>query len=1128
MRKLYLLFFVGLATVAMAEPVDVSTARSKVATFLAQQSQKGLRKAPLKGKTWRQTLTTAHADKQYYVFNVGDNDGFVVTAADDAVQPVLGYTTSGRFSEKDMPEGMRGWFKSISAEVAFAAAHGKALQPAVVGRKAVSPLLSAKWNQNSPYNDQCPLLENRRCYTGCVATALAQVLFYHKWPQGKVAKLPAYEYDLYLSNGRKKHVSVDGLPATQFDWSALTDVYNDNSGEQARAEVAKLMRYAGQALQMQYDVTSSGTTMDPDVIKKYFGYDNGMRTVKRKQYSREEWEKLIYAELQAKRPVLYGGSNDRGGHAYVVDGYDGNGMFHVNWGWGGSANGYFLLSLLNPNSVGIGASAGSEGFNFENSAVVGIQPPNDVDEQTEFPLVTLMGTMDSEEVRDGRMEVARNEDGTFTLPDMMFDMINYKPDDCYIAVGAVCVENAFGEVVQTLQTFDINTTFTPSVEKMGTWKQFIVSGKQLLSTLSDGIYRIKIFGSKRQGGGFLPLEETRDNFVEAVIEGNTLKLHHNTSSDILVINSHEVIGSLETGEAVTLRLNVTNNSLSNNNPPLFLYVNGSSTFSSRVGTHIDAGTTGTVDIHFTPFRAGDYRLKISPIGSPSEKVTPYMIELTAQKPAKYDLEGVLQIDNSFKLGDKVCASGTDLKLSLKVTNNGNANFNNNIMFDVYSVYNGSYERLTTAKVTVELSKGETKTVETVVNGLQTGKQYCVNYSYRSEGLLQRSYLQEVNLVESPFVYNGVLYRKNVAGNTVEVVDYTAVITTASPIGKEPTFDYRNGYNGMVNISPVALDGQGNSFRVTGVAASAFANTENLKVVLPAGLTEVKANAFQNNTGLEIYALSPKAPTQTDAFSNSTPKAIHLISGATGYETWGGTKDNNIGKRTFTDGQTADIPADGNVYEMTFTRALKNKVWNVLTLPFDTYADVLPMYFGEQTEVAVFDPTSTVDHINFTTVKSGLIPAGTPFLVKPGKEGNSTSGFTMAAFMGTQPVAQGVMTDDGMLTLKGTFNPTAVESGKAYLIANGGKYTLATGDDAARTVTGFAAYLYADEPLPTPIDNATITVNKGNTTTAVTAVTLSPAVGNNAIYNLQGQRMQLPFDRLPAGIYIVGGKKVVKK
>lgn len=1125
MRKLSLLLFVGLAAVAMAEPVDVSTARSKVAAFLAQQSKKGLRKAPLKGKTWRQTLTTAHADKQYYVFNVGDNNGFVVTAADDAVQPVLGYTTSGNFSEKDMPEAMRGWFKSISAEVAFAAAHGKAMAAPTRVRKPVEPLLTSLWNQDSPYNDQCPLMRGQRCYTGCVATALAQVLYYHKWPQKEVGTLPAYEYDSYDAYGGSEHMSVDALPATTFNWDAMTDTYGRNSSQEARKAVATLMRYTGQALKMQYDLTGSGTVTDAEVIKSYFGYDDGTRFVKRRSYTREEWENMIYEELKAKRPVVYGGQNDMGGHAYVVDGYDGNGMFHVNWGWAGNANGYFLLSLLNPNSTGIGATSGNEGFSFENNAIVGMQRPNDVKEQTEIPLTHTYADISDDAVKNGRMEVTRNEDGTFSLPNLEFDMINYKEAEYFVADGAVCVMNERGEIVQTLDTWSINKTFTPSVEEMGTWDTHAVSDKKLLANLPDGIYRIKLCGNSKSGDPFMPFEGSRDFFVEAVVEGNTLKLHHNTMSDLVVINSHEVIGSLEQYEPVTIRLNVTNKTLSNNNPPLYLYLDGKSDKTSVVGTHIDAGKTGTVDIHFSADVAKKYTVDISPLGSRSTKYPPYSLTVTTIKPKRYDLTGVLQISDRFKQDGKVYVSGKDLKLSLNVTNNGTETYNKNIVFEVFD--DQGYT-VTSGVVPVQLAKNENKVLETVVKDLTPGKDYGVNWTYRSEGRIQRSGMHYVTMVEDPFIYKGVLYKKTGTGNTVEVIGWNKVSTTASPIADKPTFAETNGYSGMVNISPVAVDAKGNSYRVTGVAASAFANTENLKVVLPAGLTEVKANAFQNNTGLEIYALSPNAPTQTDAFSNSTPKAVHLVSGATGYETWGGTKDNNIGKRTFTDGQTADIPADGNVYEMTFTRTLENKVWNVMTLPFDTYADVMPMYFGEQTEVAVFDPTSTVDHINFTTVKSGLISAGTPFLVKPGKEGNSTSGFTMAAFMGTQPATQGVMTDDGMLTFKGTFNPTAVDSGKAYLISNGGKYTLATGDEAARTVTGFAAYLYSDEQLPTPIDNATITVNEGNTTTAVTTVTLSPTVGNNAIYNLQGQRMQLPFDRLPAGIYIIGGKKVVKK
>ncbi|MDE6269998.1 MAG: C10 family peptidase [Muribaculaceae bacterium] len=315
-----------------------------------------------------------------YVFS--GSAGYLVLPNDDAAPALLGYSDGSAFDAEHNPN-LAYWLESLSAEIDYLTA-GQQSAPAKIdrpARAAIAPMVATRWNQESPYNDDCPTVNGTRCVTGCVATAMAQVLKYHNHPaQGTGQESYPWKYRLQGVEYEQK-LSFD-YGATTFNWDAMTNQYDASSTEESKAAVAELMYACGVGVHMGYGTgASSASSMSiPSAIINHFGYDKAAWVASRDAYGLDEWEEMIYNELKENRPVLYGGQGSGGGHEFVCDGYSRDGFFHFNWGWGGMSDGYFLLSALNPGNLGTGGGAG--GYNFQQDAVMGVQPAKEGSEYT--------------------------------------------------------------------------------------------------------------------------------------------------------------------------------------------------------------------------------------------------------------------------------------------------------------------------------------------------------------------------------------------------------------------------------------------------------------------------------------------------------------------------------------------------------------------------------------------------------------------------------------------------------------------------------------------------------------------------------------------------------------------------
>ena len=385
MRKNFtLLFFMWFAITANAAPISVKQAKNAATNFLMQNF--GQTKSAIDDLTlvWSDTETMKSGDVQptFYVFNTTGSNGFIVIAGDDEAYPVLGYSTQQSFRTENMPANLKAWFESYQKQIHWL----RETRPAVpaeiseawaalnkgslVFKSTGVQLTTALWDQIAPYNDLCPTLNGIHTYTGCVATATSIVMRYHKWPatgQG------GFSYTTTTNN-----LSVSANFDTNFDWDNMPMQYvaGQYTAQQAQ-NVATLMFDCGVFAQMDYDTTNSGalTINAAQGLVNYMQYDKSLRLLSRDNYQTIEWVQLLNNEINNNRPVMYGGENSlKEGHQFILDGYTEDNYYHINWGWSGLANGFYLLDAFNPEVQGTGGNSGG-GFSIGQDALIGIQKP---------------------------------------------------------------------------------------------------------------------------------------------------------------------------------------------------------------------------------------------------------------------------------------------------------------------------------------------------------------------------------------------------------------------------------------------------------------------------------------------------------------------------------------------------------------------------------------------------------------------------------------------------------------------------------------------------------------------------------------------------------------------------------
>lgn len=446
MKKILLGLLAAMVSMTLfAERVAPDDAALVANNFMNVASASSAKKAAAPKKMVRKATAE---ENLFYIYENANGEGWVIIAGDDALAPVLAYSETGTFRTENMPVNVKSWLgkynkfvRKIEDEGVIATEEAteqwttlrrgarKAKGDAVVG-----PLIDTQWDQDSPYYDLCPGTGTSKAYTGCVATAMAQVMNYWQWPVKGTGSHSYQPLDPNSETGAKSKrygVQSADFGSTTYDWANMLDKYTSGATSAQKTAVATLMFHCGVATEMMYGNDADGGSgtytvnygdwEDPQCAQNafvtYFGYkSDGLTGYMRdgfmyegvqyyKKWSDADWTAMVKEELDKRHPIMYGGAGKEGGHSFICDGYDDSDYFHFNWGWSGSNDGYYLLSNLVPGSGGAGG--GGYDFSEDQDVIIGIVP-----DKKDMPEVTITWSVNGETT-----ETVFHEEDALVLPD---------------------------------------------------------------------------------------------------------------------------------------------------------------------------------------------------------------------------------------------------------------------------------------------------------------------------------------------------------------------------------------------------------------------------------------------------------------------------------------------------------------------------------------------------------------------------------------------------------------------------------------------------------------------------------------------------------------------------------------
>ena len=595
MRRLWIIFlFIAIPAMMFADVVTEQDALLKAKQFMPgksfEQPQKPNRAPARDGKI---------DNPAYYVFNATGNEGFVIVSADDRTEAILGYADNGYFDQDNLPSNVKAWFEYYEQSIR-SLGNAPAQDPQQrTPHAAIEPLIKTKWNQDTPYNLQCPMDGEERSITGCVATAIAQIMNYHQWPASTTQEIPAY-------TTKTKAINVEALPTTTFKWDLMKYEYqNDAVGDTASA-VAELMRYCGQALLMDYTSDESGANINAANLINYFNYSKNTRETSREYYSNNQWEDLVYNEISNNRPVAYSGlaTDTKSAHEFICDGYDGNGLFHINWGWGGYCDGFFSLSILNPSGRGLGGGSSSQGYSDLQWILIGFSPASNQEEPV--PQMISWDVSVSESNYE-RVSTATDFE-SISLSGYIHTIYSVLPQkELEVETGWAlysddtlkqCLGYKANTVSNTLED-DLNNNMSVSFG----------------SDVKDGQYRIcQVYRLAGETGWSLSQDAIRECLV-VNITGNNMTIQKINYSTMITVNSLTSVGTAIKNEKSYVKANITNNGKNYKQTIIIKYhKNGlMGNASSSTITYLNPGETSDVILSFTPSSSGIYVVTVGDV-----------------------------------------------------------------------------------------------------------------------------------------------------------------------------------------------------------------------------------------------------------------------------------------------------------------------------------------------------------------------------------------------------------------------------------------------------------------------------------------------------------------------------------
>ena len=1085
------LSLVGLlvAMLTMAGPVSLQQAQQRAQQFLGQRGA-----APTSGsmrlakkQTKLEQATSASADAYYYVFNVGEQQGFVIVSGDDRTEEILGYADSGSFAEENMPDNMRAWLEGYQDQMRWMDEHN--YQPGNTAPKRLSgdekgPLLSTTWDQDEPYNNNCPKFQNTSelCVTGCVATAMAQVLAYYglnesvRKPAGTTKVIPAYECSTNWTG--YGHMSVAEKPITTFDWANMLTSYSGTSTDAQKAAVAKLMEYCGASVQMNYgNVANGGSGANSgDVapaLRNYFAFD--ATYVERQNYSLTSWEDLIYSELVAERPVYFSGHSSGGGHAFVVDGFK-DGLFHVNWGWGSHCDGYFVLSILNSgDNSGIGASTSNDGYSFSQAAIIGVKPGTGqgFSGQLSFNILSVSSNQITAEVY--------NESGEDNIFEWGVGYVSGGVIEPLVIEGPFNLENGSG--FYNMPEYEVCP------------RTFTIDG----SNLEQGTYPLVCISrvyNENNPGPWLTKMSPDYNYIEAVVdaEKNVSLTQHPVPS--LSVSSFSLPGTKVKNDEQPVEATITNSG-DEFYGVLYLFAsqdeNEKGSYKNRGGCTIGHGQTTTMQFSFKPNASGTWHLWVATDSNGKNCIAQTQAEISVDP---YVPSGTIMLS-------EVTINGTN---SWELDSEGNRN--------AYLIDDAASLDLVFKPTVLNIS------------GDDLTEPIKLQFSLEKLKLVDNSW-------EQVDYYGSASFTSFSANSSVDFVS----MSTSSPGYGTYRFvlklnDVYQDTHYVVHYGKAALpiwSSSGNSDKEL-VTGNTITIPDDVTAVNLSGVDLSKFSVTANNNDNTLYFLGasqtiPDGLSGKNVVMGTTAETITISEGNDFYSPIAFTVTDKISyKRTFSRGYSSD-----------------GKGWSTISLPFsvtkvttDNGARELDWFHntsdaGKNFYLMAFtsDGGSSVIFSHANTFE-----ANTPYIIAvPGSEFGTNWSLVnkelefSAGDKGTVtvPATTEIVSSGNNYHFFGTLATTSAAS--IYKLNDDGNLFQLTSNASE---VPFRAYFTAVGGSD-GVSSLGIGFGNGTSTGIGPAFISTPNADRQGVYSLSGVKVAdgSSLDNLPAGIYVINGKKVIK-
>jgi hypothetical protein len=1129
MRRLFFLatgiIFLSTLT-AWAGPVDSKKAQEEAAAFVSQQRTAAPRQMQLADSRRNATAGTP----AYYVFNIDNGKGFVIVSGDDRTNPILGYSDEGAFDAKRMPANMKAWLDGYAeqlqvlstmddkqAEKALSASR----RAAVATRNSIAPLTTTKWDQATPYWNECPQFMNsddpadgyELPYTGCVATSMSQIMYFYKQPAETLAEIPSYQFTVAGSQmGEYSTVTMDAQPVTKFDWDNMRETYTGAEDEVYTSAVAHLMLYAGCSVKMQYGLSASGAYTD-DIPKgfKYFGY--GSKLAFRNDYTQEAWDNLVYSELAEGRPMIYNGTaGSGGGHSFVCDGYEYGNYFHINWGWGGMGNGYFQLSILNPSASGIGGSSSAEGYNMKQNIVYNIIPNT--------------ATPDGGSTQPGDEEVAMLSVTGLKVTGTTTSYPYWERDN--VSQGFSIYKNKtfqlnYADHVGCQKRFDVGlalydgkdyTLFinrgnyaTALTSALGSYEEF---GKNISDSRNAVKFAAGITGHYKIVPMYLlegttewkPMKESDRFYLDTEIDNTTMSFVVHPIINLSATN-FDFTGNLKVGGKVQVNVTIQNNSTDRFFGDIYLDFGGQqideySQYTTVIQAEVLAGQSNVVTFNVSPQTAGTKTVKAMLPGSYSgdfNSIGSGSVTIAASEAAE-ELNLTVEIEavnSSEVVEDNTHGTLYDSHVQFKatITNHADGEYNKYVIAPLFicqwdaddGKFNGSM--VTYKQQSLSLAKNESKTLYFDFDNLAAGSIYSMN-----------------------------LYARNNVPDSEEGTHLENIV--------------QSGESKFYAIKPGIITWNGDGTRTGLKPVDGFAIPDDVAAISleGLGLSSVTPNGNPNT----LYFLgdgeaTPDGLSGKNVVKGSTADNIVLVDGYDFYTP-----------------QT--ITADAISYERTFAQGHHNGVstgWSTITLPF------APTTVTNATDNKTIDwfrsSTDTgkqfwlcdfymEDGADVTFRNAPTMEANVPYIVAV-PDNYWGSAWDLRGKRIVWSAENAVIKPDAIaytsgqeMLFGGTTAQTSVSD--AYLLNSEGSMFQSTTEG---TVAAFHAYFTDIDGSGAAARSFSIRIDDGQTTALQPSSSIVlPSSSTLPVYNLSGQHVttRSHLGNLRKGVYIVDGKKLIVK